>query len=116
MTRITMGLTLRRTARKVSRLKGALTIIPPDYLPSLNRPPHRLAGPALKPVCHLSERRLKHIFIGRRSRPALPGAHILPAEERNGSLDDGGDRRPLANSGATSELTFVSPAAPSSAG
>jgi hypothetical protein len=28
ITRITMGLTLRRTARKISRLKGALEIIP----------------------------------------------------------------------------------------
>src|SRR3954470_7683013 len=39
--RMTMGLTLWRTARRINRLKGAGTLIPPGYLPP---PDPRVSG------------------------------------------------------------------------
>src|ERR1035438_1872508 len=43
MTRMTIGLTLRRTARRINRLKGARALIPSHYLPP-SRPDPRVAA------------------------------------------------------------------------
>src|SRR5215471_5217041 len=40
--RMTMGLTLRRTARRINRLKGACMLIPSGYLPPCHQAPDLL--------------------------------------------------------------------------
>ena len=40
---MTMGLALRRTARKIDRLNGVGTLIPPGYLPPCHQNPGFLA-------------------------------------------------------------------------
>jgi len=39
---MTMGLTLRRTARRINRLKGASALVPPGYLPPGHQTPDLL--------------------------------------------------------------------------
>lgn len=50
---MTMGFTLRRTARRISRLKGACVFIPSAYLPSPQPDPRVSAALAVRGQPHV---------------------------------------------------------------
>jgi len=84
-TRMTMGLTLRRTARRINRLKWACMLIPLGYLPPYHQPPPRLAAALLLPDCKTRRGRSRHSAPWRR-RALSPPNQTAYAKLRNFSI------------------------------
>jgi hypothetical protein len=74
---MTMGLTFRRTARRINRLKEDCVFIPPGYLPLLHRPPDFLL------LSHLIQDRLVDLL-----KPAAKAAGHVSMEFAFRALPD----------------------------